>query len=248
MAKYRRLRANRVALITGAGLRLGRAMALDLANQGFDLVLHANRSAKAVETLAKELRAQGRAVKVLKADLSNARQAEKLAREAWAAFGGVDLLVNNAGIFGPTPLEKLNAAALDEYYAVNLRAPYILAAELGRRMRAGKGGSIVNLACVSAAKPWKDYVPYSISKAGVAALTVGLAKLLAPKVRVNAIAPGTVLPPEDMPARQREALRARLPLQRLGRPEDIVRALRYLVAADFVTGQVLYVDGGRSVV
>lgn len=223
-------------------------MALDLANQGFDLVLHANRSAKAVETLAKELRAQGRAVKVLKADLSNARQAEKLAREAWAAFGGVDLLVNNAGIFGPTPLEKLNAAALDEYYAVNLRAPYILAAELGRRMRAGKGGSIVNLACVSAAKPWKDYVPYSISKAGVAALTVGLAKLLAPKVRVNAIAPGTVLPPEDMPARQREALRARLPLQRLGRPEDIVRALRYLVAADFVTGQVLYVDGGRSVV
>ncbi|MBI3828269.1 MAG: SDR family oxidoreductase [Planctomycetes bacterium] len=248
MAKYRRLRANRVALITGAGLRLGRAMALDLANQAFDLVLHANRSAKAVETLAKELRAQGRAVKVLKADLSNARQAEKLAREAWAAFGGVDLLVNNAGIFGPTPLEKLNAAALDEYYAVNLRAPYILAAELGRRMRAGKGGSIVNLACVSAAKPWKDYVPYSISKAGVAALTVGLAKLLAPKVRVNAIAPGTVLPPEDMPARQREALRARLPLQRLGRPEDIVRALRYLVAADFVTGQVLYVDGGRSVV
>lgn len=237
-----------IAFVTGAGVRLGRAMSLDLAAQGFDLVLHANRSAKAAESLARAIRANGRRAKVLKADLSDERQVERLARHAWAAFGRIDLLVNNAAIFYPTPLTKLNAETLDAFYALNLRAPFILAAELGRRMMAGKGGSIVNLACVSAAKPWKDYVPYSISKAGVAAMTVGLAKLLAPKVRVNAIAPGTVLPPEDMTARQREDLRARLPLQRLGCPEDIVRALRYLVEADFVTGQVMVVDGGRSVV
>jgi len=252
MAANRMKYEGKVALITGAGLRLGRAVAVELAAHGCDIVLHANRSAEAAEALARGFKAAGRRAGVLKANLADANQAEKLAREGWALFGRVDFLINNAAIFHPTALEDQGAGALDEFYAVNLRAPYILATELGRRMKAGegegrvKGGAIVNLACISAQRPWKDYLPYSISKAGVVALTTGLSKLLAPEVRVNAIAPGTVLPPEELGQKRREELRERIPLKRLGRPEDIVRAVRYLLDSDFVTGQVLAVDGGRG--
>jgi pteridine reductase len=109
-------------------------------------------------------------------------------------------------------------------------------------------GTIVNIACIAALRPWKEYVPYSISKAGVVALTQGMAKLLAPEVRVNAIAPGTVLPPESMSETEISALRERLPLKRIGSAQDIVEAMLYLIRASFVTGQILCVDGGRSIV
>ena len=237
-----------VALVTGAGTRLGRAIAEALAARGCHLLLHAHRSRREAAALARKFRASGGRASALTADLSKSAQAQGLAREAWRAFGRVDILDNSAAIFRPTPLERLDAGELDAFLALNLRAPYLLSAELGRRMRRSGRGVIVNLACVSALRPWKEFVPYSISKAGLLALTVGLAKLLAPEVRVNAVAPGTVLPPEEMPRAQREAIRKRLPLQRLGTPEDVVRAVLYLLESDFVTGQVLCVDGGRSIV
>ena len=237
----------KVALVTGAGARLGRAVAVDLAARGCDVVLHAHTSRQGAEDLARDLAASGRRAKVLTADLAQVKQTERFARDARNAFGKVDILINSAGVFWPTPLERLNAEEFDAFTAVNLRAPYLLSAELGRWMKRSGGGVIVNLACVSAQRPWKDYVPYSISKAGVVALTIGLAKLLAPEVRVNAVAPGTVLPPEGTPPKRLKELQKRLPLQRLGRPEDLVRAVAYLVEADFMTGQILHVDGGRSI-
>lgn len=240
--------AGQVALVTGAGVRLGRAIALSLAQSGCDLVLHCRDSRKEADALAKEIRTMGRRAVVLRADLSRAADVKTLAKKAEAAFGHVDILINSAAVFWPTELEKLTVAELDAFLNVNLKAPYILSSEIGRRMKKRGFGTIVNLACLSGLKAWKKFVPYSISKAGVISLTVGMAKLLGPEVRVNAVAPGTVLPPEGMSAKELKAIRERLPLQRLGQPDDIVCAVQYLVGASFVTGQVLAVDGGRSTV
>jgi NAD(P)-dependent dehydrogenase (short-subunit alcohol dehydrogenase family) len=237
----------RVALVTGAGVRLGRAIALGLARHGCDLVLHCNKSRRSAEEVSREIRSFGRKTKVIAADLSDSKKTLKLARDAEKAFGRVDVLVNSAAIFWPTPLKRLNVKELGAFLDINLKSPYILSSEIGRRMKKRGAGVIVNIACLSGLKPWKAYVPYSISKAGVIALTVGTAKLLAPEVRVNAIAPGTVLPPEGMPKAQVESIKAGLPLKKIGSPDDIVAAVLYLAGADFVTGQILCVDGGRSI-
>lgn len=238
----------RVALVTGAGVRLGRVIAEGLAARGFDLVLHAHRSRGEVHALADSLRRQDRNVEVRFADLRRSAAAEKLVRDAWQAFGRIDLLVNNAAVYWPTPLERLSIRELDAFLALNLKAPYILSAGLGRRMKKAGGGAIVNMACLSGLRAWKGYVPYSISKAGVVALTQGLAKLLAPQVRVNAIAPGTVLPPERLSRGAREKIRRRIPLRRLGTPQELWRAVEYLVDGTFCTGVILPVDGGRMLV
>ncbi len=238
----------KVAVVTGSGVRLGRAIALALAEQGYDLVLHCRSSKREATALAKDVQLKGRKAAVLQADLSKGAEVVKFARAAEKAFGRVDLLVNSAAIFWPTPLEKLNEKELDAFYNVNLKAPYLLCSELGRRMKKRGGGAIINMACLSGLRAWKNFVPYSISKAGVVALTQGMAKLLGPEVRVNAIAPGTVLPPPKMNAADLEVIRERLPLKRIGTPEDIVKAVLYLVEASFVTGQILCVDGGRSIV
>ena len=236
----------KVALVTGAGVRLGRAIALGLARHGYDLVLHCHRSKAPARAVLHEIEALGRRAKLLSADLAQTRQAEALARNAERTFGHIDLLINSAAVFWPTPLRRLTAREFDAFVSVNLRAPYILSASLGRRMKQRGHGVILNMACVSAVRAWGGYVPYSISKAGVVALTVGLAKLLGPQVRVNAIAPGAVLPPKGSSADRLRQLAQRVPLQRLGTPADVVRAVLYLCDADFVTGQVLFVDGGQA--
>jgi len=238
----------KVAVVTGSGVRLGRAIAEALADQGYDLVLHCRKSKREAAALAKELQSKGRRAEVLQADLGKGAQVVKFAKAAEKAYGRVDLLVNCAAIFWPTPLEKLNEKELDAFYTVNLKGPYLLCSELGRRMKKRGEGAIINMACLSGLRAWKNFVPYSISKAGVISLTQGMAKLLGPEVRVNAIAPGTVLPPPKMKAADLEVIRERLPLKRIGSPEDIVKAVLYLVEASFVTGQILCVDGGRSIV
>jgi pteridine reductase len=239
--------AGQTALVTGAGIRLGRALALALAQNGCDVVVHFNSSRKDAEKTAGEIQALGRTARLLKADLSKPAAALKLALDA-EKIAPIDILINSAAIYWPTPLEKLSVGELDTFLNLNLKAPYVLCAEIGRRMKRRKRGNILNMACLSGLKAWKAFVPYSISKAGVVSLTEGLAKLLAPEVRVNAIAPGTVLPPEKMPPAELDQLRQRLPLQRLGTPDDIVSAALYALCTPFVTGQVLRVDGGRSLV
>ena len=239
---------DKVALVTGAGVRLGRAIARELAAKGCDLVLHAFKSTRDAEELAAEIQGAGRRAVVLCADLSRGAQTLKLAGRAERAFGRVDILVNSAGIFWPTPLKRLNEKELNAFLDINLKSPYILSSEIGQRMRKRGAGAIVNVACVSALRPWKTHLPYSISKAALVAMTVGMAKLLGPQVRVNAVAPGTVLPPEDMSSAKVEELRQRLPLKKIGTPEDVAAAIVYLLEAPFVTGQVLCVDGGRVIV
>jgi pteridine reductase len=240
--------AGRTALVTGAGKRLGRAIATALAERGCDLLIHYNSSRRDAASLEAQIRKLGRKARCLKADLSSAKDAKKLAVTAEKAFGGVDILVNSAAIFWPTPPEKLTEQELDAFLNVNLKSPYVLSSEIGRAMQKRGQGVIVNMACISALRPWKAFVPYSISKAGVAAMTVGMAKLFGPQVRVNAIAPGTVLPPENMPQGAIARTRQRLPLKKIGTPQDIIHAVLYLCEAEFVTGQVLCVDGGRSIV
>lgn len=234
-----------VALVTGAGVRLGRAIAEGLAEDGCDLVLHACRSQRPLRALAQELRRRKVQVALLRGDLREVKTCQRLAREAWRAYGRIDILINNAAVYWPTPLKRLNERELEAFWSLNLRAPYILSAELGRRMKKRGTGCIVNMACLSGLRAWKNYVPYSISKAGVVSLTHGLAKLLAPEVRVNAIAPGTVLPPAGLGRVEAGKLRDAIPLKRFGSPRDVVRAVKYLVESDFTTGVILPVDGGK---
>jgi pteridine reductase len=235
----------RTALVTGAGRRVGRALAEGLAADGCALILHCRKAVAETEELARKIQAGGGRAVVLRAELSREKDVLRLARRAEAAFGRVDVLVNSAAIFRPTPLARMTPADLDEFMAVNFKAAYVLCTELGRRMKARGRGIIVNIDCLSADRPWRDYLPYSISKAALRSLTLGLAQLLAPEVRVNGIAPGTILPPQGTSQKEIRALENSALLKRIGSPADILLAVRYLISAEFVTGEILYVDGGR---
>ncbi len=162
------------------------------------------------------------------------------------AFGRIEILVNNAAIFYPTPFATLTQADWDRVLDLNLRAPFLLCRQVGEIMLRQGRGKIVNLADIAGEKVWADFIPYSVSKAGVIALSKGLAKALAPSIQVNAIAPGAILLPEGSTDEERDQAIRRIPLRRLGSPEDIARAVVYLVENDFITGQVLAVDGGQG--
>jgi pteridine reductase len=237
--------SGRVALVTGGAQRIGRATVLALADAGADVVVHANRSRTEAEALARSLRRRGRRAAVVTGDLADPAACERLVPEAVAALRRLDVLVNNAAVFAPTPADAPDAAAFDAHVAVNARAVYLLTGAAARWMARHGGGSVVNLACASALSAWPGYVPYSASKAAVVAVTQGFAKAFAPKVRVNAVAPGPILravgSSED---RNRAAVAATL-LRRWGRAEDVAQAVVYLATAPFVTGTVLPVDGGR---
>ena len=236
-----------VALVTGAAVRLGRALALRLAREGHDLVLHHRRAPD--EALARTLREcedLGSSVLAVRADLGESAGPGAVVRAGLDRFGRLDLLVGSAACFPSTPTLAEAAAAWDGILAVNLKAPFLLAAEAAGALGEA-GGSMVFLADIYAGFPRKGYLPYSVSKAGLVALTRGLAVDLAPRVRVNAVAPGFILPPPEGFEPHREAeLLGRIPLARSGTEDDIVEAVLYLARAPYVTGQVLAVDGGRT--
>lgn len=227
-------------------MRLGRAIAEALGDDGFDLVIHCNQSTSEATALAKEMKEMDRRAKVIRADLSREKQVLRLAKQAEQAFGGVDVLVNSAAIYHPTAPADLTGWELDAFLDVNLKAPYLLASTLAPKMKKRGQGQIINIDCLTADKPWATYIPYSISKAALRSCTLGMAQLFAPEVRVNGIAPGTVLPPEDTSAKERKMYAQRTLLRRIGSAQDIVAAVRYLVTAEFVTGEILTVDGGRK--
>jgi len=238
---------DRVALVTGSARRVGRAIASALASRGCNLLLHYRTGAAEARALADEATRMGVKAVPAQADLADPAAAGALVRAAEGAFGRLDILVNNAAVFPRTPLGDVTAAAWDAIFAVNLRAPFLLAQAAAPLMARGGGGRIVNLADVSAERPWADYIPYCATKAALVALTRGLAKALAPDILVNAIAPGTVLWPEDYPVEAREREIRRTPLKRTGTPADVAQAVLFLLEkADFVTGQVLALDGGRT--
>lgn len=235
----------KVALVTGGAKRLGRAIALKLAEAELNIALHYHTSAAAADETAQRLRDIGAAVTLHQADLSRAAEAERLVDEVAAAWGRLDVLVNNASVFFRTPLGSVTEAQWDTLLNTNLKGPFFCAQRAGKLMRQGGGGVIVNLIDTGIYITWAGYVPYLVSKAGLEQMTYGLAKALAPQVRVNGVAPGPVLPQaEDGLAERAQAARRTL-LGRLGGEAAVAEAVLYLVQADFVTGVVLPVDGGQ---
>ena len=223
----------RVALVTGAGVRVGNAIARDLARRGWKVAAHYRTH-----------RPRGFAA-ALQADLALADGPATLAAAFRARFSRLDLLVNAAAAFEALPVEETDAAAFDEQLDLNARAPLLLVKALLPLLRRARG-SVVNVADVGGGLvPWRGFSAYAASKAALVRLTECLALELAPAVRVNAVAPGTVLFPESYPAAKRRTLTARIPLGRAGDPSDVAAAIRYLADAPFVTGVVIPVDGGR---
>lgn len=235
----------RVALVTGGAARLGRALALGLAEAGYDLFVHYRSSRTRAEDLARAVEGMGRHCVVFQADLLEPAAPAAVVEAARAAYGRIDLLVNSAASFDATRLADVDAGAWDAVMDVNVRAPHLLV-RAAAPLLASARGSVVNLLDLSAFQPWTEYPVHAVSKAALAQLTRVQARALAPEVRVNAVAPGAVLPPEDYPPERLDTLRARTPLGTLGAPEDVVAAVVFLAEARFVTGQVLAVDGGRS--
>lgn len=234
-----------VALVTGAGQRVGQAIAVYLATRGWRVAVHYAESERGAAETVERIRAAGGEAFAFKADLRTANEPAALAHAVVAHFGGLDLLVNSAAGMERTPLGETTAAEFDAIITLNLRAPFLLAQAAAGVMR--DGGVIVNIADHMAEEPWPGYVVHGVSKAGVIALTRHLAAALAPRVRVNAIAPGFVLAPAGMPQKVVDRFVDETPLQRIGSPEDVAQAVAFLADATYITGETLHVDGGRRV-
>lgn len=233
-------------LITGAGQRLGLAMAEALAADGHSLCLHYNGSREACEALAERIRAAGGEAVTLQADLSDPAAAAELPARAAALLGSLDVLVNNASIYEEDRLDDFGPETWERNFAINLRAPTLLCQGFVKQLPAGHSGSIVNMLDTRVAAPRAgDFLSYTLSKCALATLTRMLAVELAPRVRVNGIAPGLTLPSNGQSEAEFAAAQAAAPLGYGAEIADIQRALRYLLAADPVTGQILYVDGGE---
>ena len=233
----------KIAFVTGGGKRLGRAIAIALAERGADILLHVHTSSG--EETVRAIEALGRRAIIVRADISTTAAAVRLGRDAVAAVGRVDILINSAAVFFPTPLSTLSTQSWRSVIQTNLTAPFILALFLGRAMRTQGLGKIVQLGDWSGVRPTPGYLPYCVSKGGLQVMTQALAKALAPAVQVTAVAPGPVLPPEQYDARKIRQLVEQTPLQRLGNEQDVIRAVRFLVeSGDFVTGTTYLVDGG----
>lgn len=233
-----------VALVTGAARRVGRAIALELARAGFDVGVHHRASSSEAGAVVGELAALGARATAVRADLARPGEIAAMFQALDAAYGRLDVLVNSAAVFRHTPPDRLSEEDFDFHVATNLKAPYLCSVEAARRM--GPGALIVNIADVAAERPFRGYIPYCVSKAGLVMLTRSMAKAYAPRIRVNAVAPGTVLFRDDEDESQRQAVIARIPLGRVGTPEDVARAVRFLWESPHVTGAVIPVDGGRS--
>lgn len=244
--------ARRVALVTGAGRRLGRAMALRLAEEGLDVAVHYRGSVDGARRTAEEVAERGVEGHTFQADLGRATEPSRLVDAVLERFGRLDVLVNSAATFESAPLGEVDAGLADRVLAVNLRAPLLLvaaaAAHLGRAAPSGgPAGLVVNMVDLSAVFPWRGYAAHGAAKAGLLQLTRTAALELAPAVRVNAILPGPILPPPGVSV-DSDAWRAvgeSVPLRRPGRPDHVAEALTYLLRNDFVTGEALTVDGGE---
>jgi len=240
--------AGRAALVTGAGRRLGQAIAVGLARAGCDIAVHFHQSEIGASATADAVVAAGRRAATLRADLADAAVAQGLARRAAELLGGrLDVVVSSAAVMVRQPVEQITPESWDRTLDLNLRGAFFVAQGAIPFLRAARG-KIVFLADVAAFEPWPNYLPHGVSKAGLVLLTRTLAKALAPEIAVNAVAPGPVLLPEDWDPDTRARVAQRTPLARLGHPDDVVAAVRFLVeGTDFVTGTTLVVDGGRLV-
>jgi NAD(P)-dependent dehydrogenase (short-subunit alcohol dehydrogenase family) len=234
----------KTALVTGAGKRIGREIALALAKRGANIVVHYNTSAAEARHVVAEIQALGVNALAVRADQSKSRQVAAAVAKARRHFGRIDILVASAAVYKRTPFANLTEADWDFHIDANLKGPFLFALEVGKQMK--RPGKIVLFADWAAVRPYRHYLPYVVSKAGVICLAKALAKELAPRVQVNAIAPGPVLLPEDFPASERRKVIDSTLVKRLGSPLDIVNSVLFLLeGSDFITGHTLMVDGGR---
>jgi len=237
----------RVALVTGAGRRLGEAMARALAGRGMTIAIHHHASAAGAATLRDEVVAAGGRAACFAADLADPNAAIALPRRVADEFGRLDVLVNSAAIMRRLSFEATTPSDYDAILDLNLRSAFFCTQGAAPALRAAHG-KVVNMADLSGLEAWPGFAAHSVSKAGVVMLTRVLARALAPEVTVNALAPGAVLVPEEYDAEERARLARAAPLRRLGAPSDVTAALLYLLeGGDFVTGEVLAVDGGRHI-
>jgi NAD(P)-dependent dehydrogenase (short-subunit alcohol dehydrogenase family) len=240
--------ANKVVLITGAAQRVGRAVALDLAAHGAHIAFSyyaEHEPWRETLTAIEQAGCQGFA---MQADLTQPAQARALAEAARARFGRIDVLINNASVWLKQPALEIDEAGWDAEMALNAKAPFILSQAVAPDMIRQGQGVIINITDLSAFQAWPGYAHHAASKAALVALTRVLAAEWAPHIRVNAIAPGTVLLPDDADEAKRQWAIEKSVLRRIGSPEDVSRTVRYLIEEDFATGAVYFVDGGRSLV
>lgn len=235
----------RRALVTGGAVRVGRAVALALADAGWDVAVHCRSSADAAEEVAERIRSLGRRAAVVRGDLARPEEIPGVVGDAAHALGGLDLLVNNAAVFPRHDPDAVSAKAWDAVFAVNARAPFLCAREAARRM-GERGGCVINVTDAAASAGWPEHAPYAASKAALVSVTRSLARAWAPRVRVNGVAPGPVLLPEGATEEERREAIARTALGRLGSPADVAGAVLYLAGADYITGEILRIDGGAA--
>jgi len=234
----------KVALVTGSAVRIGRAIALALSGRGASLAIHYGRSAAAAAMTVAEIRDLGGSAEAFQADLRDLTRTKELIGEVAQTVGEIDILVNSAAVYATTEFANTSESIWDEQFTVNLKAPFFLAQAFSRHVGKTRSGQIINIADWRAVRPDPRSLAYSLSKGGIVTMTEGLALALAPNIRVNAIAPGAILPPKGRDETFLRQMAGRIPLLRHGTPGDVAGALIFLATAQFVTGQVLYVDGG----
>ena len=239
---------NQVAIVTGGGRRIGRVIALTLARAGANVVVNYSQAkTEALET-AREISALGVEALAIRADVSKFKQVQAMFRTVEKRFGRLDILVNNAAVFFPGRWQDLSEEDWDGILGVNLKGTFFCAQAAARLMRRRKRGRIINISSLGGIQAWPGHMHYCASKAGVIMLTRCLAKALAPYIRVNSVAPGTILFPGEKRTRFIASVLRSTPLKRAGRPEDIAQMVLFLATAgEFITGQVLVVDGGKSI-
>ncbi|HUO04693.1 MAG TPA: SDR family oxidoreductase [Candidatus Binataceae bacterium] len=236
----------KVALVTGAARRVGRAIAMELARHGATIAVHYRSSRDEADAAVAAVAALGGKALAFQAELEQVSAIEKMVADTMRAFGRLDILVNSASVFYRKPLEELTERDWDMNLDTNLKAPFFLSKFAGAAMRKNGAGKIVNIGDWAGIRPYKDYLPYTVSKSGLIGLTRALAKALAPEVQVNCVALGPVLAPEDYGQEEMARLVAGTLVKRLGSPEDVARAVLFFCeGTDFATGATLLVDGGR---
>ena len=236
----------RTALVTGAGHRVGRAIALALGGKGMRVAVHYNAAAEDAQETVRLIGNAGGEAQAIGGDLTDPRVPSSLIAEVVSRFGALDVLVNSAAVMVRTPFGEVTPEQWDHIMALNMRAPFFLAQAAAPHLRAAKG-VVVNIADLAAFETWPAYLPHGISKSGVVHLTRSLARVMAPDVRVAAIAPGTVLLPEKWDESDRERLRKTTPLARTGAPDDVSKTVLFILDSDYLTGETIIVDGGRHV-
>ncbi len=237
--------AGPVAVVTGGAVRVGRGIALGLAEAGFDVAVNYHRSESEAREVSARIEAVGRRALPIRADVSRSGEIDGLLEKVRSRFGRMDLLVNNASLFQQSPFMEIQEEEWDRVMDVNVKGPFLMV-QKAADLLADSGGSVVNVVDLSAFRPWREFPHHSVSKAALLHLTRVMARALAPRVRVNAVAPGSVLLPDDYTEEQKERARGRTALGELGAPEDVLRTILFLERSSFITGEVITVDGGQT--